>query len=256
MKKEQENPLNADQIAIIEHSRQLRQLAATNATKLIRDIRISFTYQIPKELLYLNRYAEIVLQHLITKGLMCPVYDHLYITIANTREEALQNIVLAEDWHTSGIAVLPAAIFLNADEETQQALVLTAIKDGLMDIAILDKLDTNTIASAIEEAGAAGILRERTLKTKDNKKIAFTISLKGILKKYEEEIYFTILNKATNKKVKWKFGQENIFLVRGWFGAITVTNKKITIKPRANMDMVLKGRQKIITLNVEEQLPA
>jgi hypothetical protein len=33
-----------------------------------------------------------------------------------------------------------------------------------------------------------------------------------------------------------------------------VTNKKITIKPRPNMDLVLEGKQKIIELDVEKEL--
>ena len=61
-------------------------------------------------------------------------------------------------------------------------------------------------------------------------------------------------DKDTNRITRWKFGQENIFLIGGWFETINVTNKKITIKPRANMDLVLEGKQKIIELDVEKEL--
>jgi hypothetical protein len=251
--KENSAPVNS-QIEIIKLSRQTRRNLNIPATKLIRDIRLLFNYGIPRSLFYLNRYADIVLNLLISKGFLCPNYHHLYLSIANTKEEALANIVIAYEWHTYGIAVLKEETLLKANQAEQQLLVLNALKDGLLDIATLDKLDTSKIEEAIEEAKTIGILGEVILKSKENKRIAFVISTKGTLNQFNEEIYFSILDKERDTTAKWKFGEDSIFVIRDWFKTINVTNKKITIKPAANMDLVLKDKQKIIEIDVEKEL--
>jgi hypothetical protein len=195
-----------------------------------------------------------VLRQLIQKEFKCPHYHHLYISIADTKDEALKRAIIVEDWFTYGVAVLKEETLLKADHNEQQALVLNALKEGLLDIAELDKLDKSKILDAISEAKEIGLLSEILYKAKENNKITFVISTKSILGQNEEEIYFTIVDKDTNRIARWKFGQENIFLIGGWFGTINVTNKKITIKPRANMDLVLEGKQKIIELDVEKEL--
>jgi disulfide oxidoreductase YuzD len=121
------------QIKIINLSREIRQALNTPPNTLIRDIRLLFNYTTPKSLLYLNRYCDIVLSRLITKKFLCPNYHHLYIRIADTKEDALTNIVIAEDWYIYGIAVLKEETLLEANQDEQQLLVLNAIKEGLLD---------------------------------------------------------------------------------------------------------------------------
>lgn len=242
------------QIEIIRLSREKRQLTNVPANTLIRDIRLFPNYNVPKSLQYLNRYCDIVLSRLRDKNFLCPNYHHLYIRIAETEDEALASLVITEDWHTWGIAILNAETLLKAEQHEQQNLVLEAIQNGLLDIAELDKLDKSKILGAISETREMGILSEISYKTKANNKITFKISTKIILGQNEEEIFFTIRNNATNKVAKWKFGQENISLINSWFGSISVTNKKITIKPKANMDLLLKGKQQIIELDVIKEL--
>lgn len=242
------------QIENSETKRQERKNKNLISDTLIRDIRLSFAYKLPRTLFYLNRYADIVLRQLIYKNFKCPHYHHLYVSIADTKEEALKRAIIVEDWFTYGIAVLKEDTLLKADHTEQQTLVLNALKEGLLDIAELDKLDKAKILQAISEANEIGVLSEIIFKAKENNKIAFAISTKTLLGRNEEEIYFTIIDKETNRTARWKFGQENIYLIGGWFGTINVTNKKITIRPRANMDLVLEGKQKIIELDVEKEL--
>jgi hypothetical protein len=252
--KEENKKLQEEQIKDSETKRQERKNRDAANETLIRDIRLYYAYKLPGNLFYLNRYADIVLRQLIKKEFKCPHYHHLYISIADTKEEALKRAIVPEDWFTFGVAVLKEEILLGADHAEQQRLVLNAIKDGLLDIAALDKLDKEKISEAINEAKETDVLHEMIFKVKENTKIVFAISTKIIPGQNEEEIFFTLINKETNRTARWKFGQENIFLIGGWFGTIHVTNKKITIKPRANMDLVLEGKQKIIELDVEEEL--
>lgn len=246
--------INQEHLLLMEEKRLQRKKTRLPKTRLIQDIRLSFKYTLPQSLFYLNRYTDIVLKKLIEKDFRCPVYHHLYISIANTRDDALWYAFAVEDWHTYGIAVLNENELLNAVPAKQQTMILNVIRDGLMDIAALDGLDTDKILDAISEARELGILGELLFKTKENKRIIFNISTKPIEGINENEIYFTVIDKQTGRMAKWKFGQENIYLIGGWFGTINVTNRKITTKPRANMDLVLKGKEKSIVIDVESAL--
>jgi hypothetical protein len=245
------------QQAIIDQAaqdRENRKQKTTPKDTLIKDLRLYYTYSLPAPLFYLNRYTSLVLTSLVQKKLMCPGYHHLYISIGETREDALKRAHILEDWYTFGIAVLPKNTLYEALPDEQQALVLKAIQEGLEDIAALDGLDTQKISEAIAEARETGVLAETIFKAKENKKITFVISTKVIPGQVEQEIFFTIVDKDTEKVARWKFGEENPFVIGGWFGTITVTNKKIRTKPRAHMDLVLAGKPMELELDVAEEL--
>ncbi|QHS59697.1 hypothetical protein [Chitinophaga agri] len=252
--KEQTISAQQDMLNKTERKRQERMDRVMAATTLIRDIRMYFSYQLPQRLFYLSRYTDLVLRQLISKDFKCPGYHHLYISIGNTREEALKKTIVAENWFTYGVAVLKEAALIKADPEEQHTLYLHALQEGLLDIAHLDKLSTEKIREAVREAKEIGVLSETLFKAKENNKIVFAISTRTILGGTAEEIFFTIHDKSTGRTARWKFGEENIYVIGGWFGTINVTNKKITIKPRAHMDLVLKGKQKITEIDVEKEL--
>lgn len=231
-----------------------RKATSKPATRLIRDIRTYFAYKLPENLFYLQRCADAVLRQLIDQQLMCPVYDHLYISIASTREEALIRSTALAEWHIYGITVLPEEELLNASPKEQQKLMVNALREGLLDIANLDGLDKSKILTAIRYVQKNGFLNETIFKSKENRRILFSISTRPIVGKNKDEIFFTLKDKETGRTATWKFGEENIFLIQGWFGTINVTNKKITTKPRANMDLVLEGKEKELTINVEDIL--
>lgn len=241
-----------NRIAFTEQARDKRPGKDLPKDKLIRDIRLYYDYTLPASMFYLNRFSDVVLEELIKLDFRCPVYHHLYISIADTREAALEKVIIVEDWYTYGIAVLPRATLFAASPAEQQTLVLHAIRDGLMDIALLDDLDTDKVLDAVQAAGKTGVLAERIFKAKENNKITFVISTKTIAGANKEEIYFTLIDKKTERTVRWKFGEENIYTIGGWFGAIAVTNKIVRTKPRANMDLVLKGKQMSLEIDVEK----
>lgn len=252
--KEEESNWDEKQVAVVNQSRAERKLTRHPADTLIRDIRLFYAYELPRKLLYLDRYANVVLNILIREGLVCPGYHHLYISIADTREKALRQVLIVENWFTYGIAILPEKQLLEAGPEEQADLVLQALKEGLLDIAELDGLDIKKIEAAIHEAGENGLLAEFPVKIKENNRIRFEISIKGIAGKNIEEIYFTVIDKQKKRMAKWKVGEEHIFTIMGWFGTLTVTNKSIRTKPRSNMDLVLKGKQKEFEIDIEKVL--
>ncbi len=221
---------------------------------LIRDIRLYFTYQLSQSLFYLNRYTELVCSYLRQNDFKCPGYHHLYISVADTEEMALSESIIIEGWFTYGIAVLKEQTLLNAQPSQQQELYLNAVKEGLLDIADLDHLDKIKILEAVAFAKENGAVSEVVYKSKDNKKIEFTISLKPVIEKNEDEIFFTIIDKTTHRIARWKFGQENSYAISLWLAFINVTNKKITIRSRAYTQLALAGKPLIIELDVEREL--
>lgn len=242
------------QVETSEGKRLERKNKALPKDKLIRVIRLYYTYKLPKSLFYLNRLTETTLRALIKKEFYCPQYHHLYISVANTRDEALKRALIAEDWFTYGIAVLKEETLLQASELERESLVLNVIKEGLLDIAELDGLDKNKILNAVNEARLIGALSETNVKFKENNKIVFIISTKGILGKIEEEVFFTIIDKTTKRAAKWKFGEENSHLIGNWFRTISVSNRSIKTKPSANMGLVLKDKQMYFDFDIEKEL--
>lgn len=244
---------NIDAYNLIVKYRNERKLIKKECNELIRDLRIYFNYDIPKNLYYLCRYAEIVLQILRKKNFLCPKYHHLYISVAETAEEAICRCSILDDWNTHGIAVLKKETFLNADIQTQEELILKIISDGLHDIAEMDGLDKEKIVESISEARSFGLMSEMIFKRKENNKLRFTISLVAIRDDFDEEIYLTIEDKINERKVKWKFGKENRYTLGLWFGTIQVTNKYIRTKNRAHSDLALKGKTLKMEFDVEKE---
>jgi len=220
----------------------------------VQGLRLYYTYELPGKMHYLNRYTDIVLRQLVARDFRCPGYHHLYISIGDTREAALKAAIVTENWYTFGIAVLKEKMLVKSSPEQQQQLVLNAIKEGLLDIATLDGLDTTKIKEAIAAAEQADVLAERVLRIKENKKITIVISTKTLVVENEDEIWFTIIDKTSDRVARWKYGQAHYakYLIQGWFNTITVTNKTITMRPRRMYE--LAGELSPIVLNVEAEL--
>jgi len=186
----------------------------------LKDIRLYFTYEVPNTYFYLFNFIQVILRVLQQKNFLCPGYSHIYISIGETLEDAI-------------------------------ARAYEAIENGLFDIADLDYLDKRLLEEAINQAKEWGIFHEKIIQEKQNKRFRFRISSVPIKDDPEEEIYFTLIDRDETKEYKWKFGKLHLLEVRLWFFKINVTNKLIRTKPRARMEMVLKGRKKELEMSVE-----
>ncbi|WP_276502930.1 hypothetical protein [Terrimonas pollutisoli] len=223
-----------------------------NTGKPLLDLRLYFTYDLPKPLWYLLSFSDIVLEFLQKKRFHCPGYSHIYISIGETKREALKRAFELEKWYRFGIAVLPLKKLLGASEEEKEQLFLKAIADGLLDVVKRDGLEISTIRAAITHAKKRGVLQETTINQRQNSKYQFRITNLPIKNKTGSDIYFSLLDKAEQKEYKWRFGRLSSLEAYWWFFNITVTNKEIRTKPKANMELVLKGKKNRLKLSVEK----
>ncbi|HEU5168515.1 MAG TPA: hypothetical protein VFU29_23380 [Chitinophagaceae bacterium] len=222
------------------------------STTALREIRLYFTYDIPNTLFYLFNYTKVITRILIQKNFCCPGYSHINISIGENEKEAIARAYELEDWYRFGIAVLPKDKFFNCPDKEKEDLILQTITEGLLDIATLDHLDKKILKEAIEQAKQWGVMHERIIREKQNKKFCFRISSMPIRNSAEENIFFTLIDRDGVKEYKWKFGQLHILDAIVWFFKITVTNKVIRTKPAARTDIILKGRKKEFEISVED----
>ena len=120
--------------------------------KLIKDLRVYYN-GLPNKALYPYDYiyTEIFLNLLAREGLMCPTYNHLYIQVAKTFDEALKNSFSMEDWHVNGLSVIDFENFQILSDEKKENQVFQTILSGLKDIATIDKLDAIIIEKVADK---------------------------------------------------------------------------------------------------------
>jgi hypothetical protein len=142
-----------------------RQSANLERSKLIRDIRLYYHFDTLGKNIGRKYFApydielcEVVLEKLRVAKFKCPVYNHLYISVAESLENALYHAIQVEDWFVHGVAVLEnPTVYQNIiDEKKKQKMVFGLIKEGLLDIAKIDKLDMDTLNGVLADV-------ERTL---------------------------------------------------------------------------------------------
>ena len=232
--------------------RELRKKNHRAADTLLKDLRLYFTYDLPNTFFYLFNFTESLLRVLRHKDFRCPGYNHIYISIGETEEEAIAAAYEVEDWYEFGIAVLPKEKLMNCQIEKREELILKAITNGLHDIAEIDQLDKDAIGEAVQQVKKWGAVYEKIISENQNKKYRFRISGIPIVNKTKDKIYFSLIDRDEQKEYKWKFGNLPAIEAAWWFFKITVTNKFIRTKPRANMELVLKGKKKELKLSIEE----
>lgn len=232
--------------------RELRRQQCRQADTLLQDIRVYFTYSIPNTYFYLFTFTQVILRILQKNQFKCPGYSHIYISIGETKEEAISRAYELEDWYRFGIAVMTREELLNAPDNKLEALMLEKITEGLKDIAALDNLNVDKIDNAIHHTQEWGIFHERIIKEKENENYLFRIVAKPIKQKVEEEIYFTLIDRINHCIYIWKFGNLALLDTLGWLQKITVTDKFIRTKPAANMQLILKGKKNELELSIEK----
>lgn len=216
------------------------------------DLRLCFTYDIPKKLFYLFSYADLILELLQKRKFYCPGYTHIYISIGQTKKNAIEGAIEIEKWFRYGISVLPLKKLLSATDKNKEHLILKAIEEGLLDLAKRDNLNKKAIKDAIAFAKEGGLFQEITMSSGENSKYQFLITSLPIKGKSNVDVYFSLIDKAERKQYKWRFGRLDSLLAAWWFLNVKVTNKEIRTKPKSNTELVLKGKKNRLKLSVEK----
>jgi len=135
--------------------RMVREQEDKDKKRLIYDLRFYYRFENIGNLYfspYDNRFADRVLNKLRERKFRLPDYSHLYIMVSDTFANALYHAVRAENWFVYGIAVMENyADYPTMKEVDKKRVVFDLIKQGLNDIATIDKLDMVTLNEVLNE---------------------------------------------------------------------------------------------------------
>jgi len=239
-------------------ARDLRELRRnTNKIKneLIKDFRVYYT-TLPERALYPfdYQYAEIFYNLLRRKGLLCPIYHHLYIVVEKTMEDCLLRSVPYDDRYVNGLSIIDYNSYLNQTDVEKEQTVFSVIVAGLKDIADIDKLDTTIIDQTIAEIKIKGLDTELEHSTIDNEK--YRLAVTYFSKSLEDgcPLYLNLFEKSSKKSNRIHIGIATKDQIYYWINSITITNKSIKIKSRSSAiaDAYLKDKPRSLEFNIKE----
>ena len=149
-----------NRIEKVRQNRAAREQSETEKKQLIRDLRFytGFSgrerpYLDPSDQLLCNDISNGILEKLRENKFRLPGYTHLYIMASDSFENALYESLKLESWHEYGIAVLQDYTnFTLKKEHEKKRIIFDLIKQGLYDIAKIDKLDIDILNEALNEA--------------------------------------------------------------------------------------------------------
>ncbi|NDV94600.1 hypothetical protein D0T84_06645 [Dysgonomonas sp. 521] len=143
---------------IIEKNRQeriIREQTDSEKKRLIYDLRLYNAIPNTEERYffpYNSQICEIVYDELRKKKFRLPDYTHILINVSDTFENALHNATRIYNWQGFGVAVYKDyKDFPKKTETEKRRIVFDLIKQGLNDIAEVDKLDKKTLNKVLEE---------------------------------------------------------------------------------------------------------
>lgn len=135
--------------------RTIREQTNDEKKRLIYDLRFYYHIEGVNKLYfspYDNSFCEQIFEKLRERKFRLPGYTHLYIMVSDSFENALYHASRLENWFVYGIAVLENyADYPAKTEAEKQRVVFGLIKQGLNDIAKIDKLDTQTLNEVLDE---------------------------------------------------------------------------------------------------------
>lgn len=150
-----ENIIRKERIAKILKEREERKNVNLEKKRLIKDIRLYTSFNsngknpfVPYE----NQICSAILAKLRKAKFRLPNYDHLYIQVSDTFENALYDTLRLCSWYVYGIAIYEDfENYEKLNEMDKKRAVFDLIKQGLYDIAEIDKLDMNILTEVIKE---------------------------------------------------------------------------------------------------------
>lgn len=150
--------IRQEQINQALQDRQQRSEYREPAKRLIRDIRLMYHFNhaqinhIGYFLPYDHQLCDKILSKLREKKFRLPNYDHLYIMVSESVDDALSHAFRAARWFVYGVATLEnPRHYQDLTAKEQKKLVFHLIKQGLLDIAQVDHLDIKVLNEVLEQ---------------------------------------------------------------------------------------------------------
>jgi|GEM_PF-2691223 len=134
--------------------------------KLIYALRFHYEFEIADKLYFMpydKKICDTILMKLRKKKFCLPDYNHLYIIVSDSFENALYHAGRAEKWFACGITEYKDyAEYPDKNETEKERITFDLIKKGLYDIAKMDKLNIEKLNNVLKE-----VEKEIGLKTKN-----------------------------------------------------------------------------------------
>ncbi len=135
--------------------RVLREQENQEKKRLIYDIRFCYYLEGIGKLYfspYEERFCNKILEELRKRKFRLPRYSHLYIMVSDTLENALLRATRPLDWFVYGVAVYEDYKSFEMKSETEKkVIVFDLIRQGLNDIARIDKLDIEVLNEVLDK---------------------------------------------------------------------------------------------------------
>lgn len=172
-----------------------------------------------------------------------PGYDEIYVSLAETMEQAKQKIAL-ETWHKYTYATLNLTEYHSTDEKGKADMVFDSVCRGLRLIADFDHLEKAKIEKVIETIKENGMNQELVYASKQNKnhlvEIIYTVP-ESHLSKAEYKIRVT--EQATGKSGVAPIDFIDTYWAPYSFGKILIKKHEVIIKGRQSLRAEISRQQ-------------
>ncbi|PWA11190.1 hypothetical protein DCC39_09455 [Pueribacillus theae] len=180
-------------------------------------------------------YSEIFSNLLRKAKVLLPNYDEIYVNIAETLEQAKQEIAL-DAWHKYTYSTLDLSTYLSSDDTGKSKMLFRSVCDGLRLIADFDHLEKEKIEEVIHIIKNNGRDMELTYMSKQNKNYFVEIIYKvpnSHLDKAEYKLRVTDLK--TGKSGIAHIDYIHTYWAPYSFGKIIIKKDEIIIKGRESL---------------------
>mgnify|MGYP000688424720 CR=1 FL=1 len=180
-------------------------------------------------------YSELLSNLVLKFGITSPGYQEIYFQIAETLEEAKQEIAM-ESWHKYTYCQLDIEKFKTSSDDVKQKMLFESLKEGLLLIADFDHLDMSKIQQALDYIEENGIDSELTYScvTKGNMtaKIVFKIP-RG--HRNDTAYFLELTDTDTNETGRVKIDEMLSHAAPSSFGKIKIKKKTVEIVGRKSV---------------------
>jgi len=259
LNKEQTIKVNDEVLDRVKEIREERKRTNKVKDKKVRDVRIYYN-GFPNKALYPYdfQYVEIFRNLLRRSDLLCPTYHHLYIQASKNFEDGLRSSFSIEDWYVNGISVLDYDKYSRSSESEKEQIVIELISNGLLDIATVDNLDVSIIKNITDKVKSAGLDTELIFDRVENNNHALTITYLSRSMEERCPIFFSLLDKKTNRTNKIQIGRADNFQIYFWLQKVSLTRNKIKVKSSGSTeaDVSLRDKPRTMEFDIDEIMNA
>lgn len=200
--------------------------------KRLNDIVVSEYFNEPSVSSYAYRFTEVLSNLLYRAKIMLPGYDRIVFKIAQTVDEAKQDLAL-EDSYSLTFSALDISKFLAGTDAEKYQMMFESIKEGMRLIVDFDHLEKDKIEEVMNEVAQKGLDLELVYVSKQNEKYLAQLLYQvptGPAEKANFNLKLTDL--ASGQTATVPVASAGTFWAAHCFNSISIKKKEIVITGR------------------------